>query len=195
LQKRTVVESSVGAESWRPDLPKIAATKSDTLISTRARSPGSAGMGRPRRCKSSHSVIEQHPSQLVLTGITAKTPDIVTAIARLTVRLRIESPLICEPDMPTALQREGYPIMVETSVMGVTRCRICRFEMGTRPRKRRPGTTASCRPCGRDHGGVAWWAEATLSNRSKIAGVNRGGRVGCNRSSKSVAQCISAVDR
>ena len=41
-----------------------AATKSDTLISTRARSPGSAGMGRP----SSHSVIEQHPSQLVLTA-------------------------------------------------------------------------------------------------------------------------------
>ena len=32
--------------------------KAITLISTRARSPGSAGMGRPRRCKSSHSVIE-----------------------------------------------------------------------------------------------------------------------------------------
>ena len=74
--------------TWRSDLPKhlqwplqparslqalpegamlavcpltTAATKSDTLISTRARSPGSAGMGRPRRCKSSHSVIEQHP--------------------------------------------------------------------------------------------------------------------------------------
>jgi hypothetical protein len=73
----------------------LTTTKSDTLISKRARSPGSAGMGRPRRCKSSHSVIEQHPFAACADSITAKKPDIVTAIATLTVRLRIESPLIC----------------------------------------------------------------------------------------------------
>jgi hypothetical protein len=65
--------------------------------------------------------------------------------------------------------------MVKTSVMGVTRCRICRFEMGTVAGGQGsggPGTTASCRPCGRDRGGVGWWAEAALSNGSKIAGAS-----------------------
>jgi hypothetical protein len=37
-----------------------------------------------------------------------------------------------------------------------------------RPRKRWPRHDGSCRPCGRDRGGVGGWAEAALSNGSKI---------------------------
>jgi hypothetical protein len=50
--------------------------------------------------------------------------------------------------------------MVKTSVMGITRCRICRFELGTvaggqgsgGPTRRRTGGPV------RGRGGVAWWA-------------------------------------
>jgi hypothetical protein len=84
--------------------------------------------------------------------------------------------------------------MVKTSVMGVTRCRICGFEMGTVAGGQGSGgsgTTASCRPCVASDGGL----KPRFPMEAKLPVRHPGGQVGCNRSSKPVAQCIPATDR
>jgi hypothetical protein len=60
---------------------------------------------------------------------SAKRLVIVTAMARLAVSLRIESPLFRDPKWSPSGQ-EDYQSMVKRSVLQITECRICRRGRG-----------------------------------------------------------------
>ena len=88
--------------------------------------------------------------------------------------------------------------MVKTSVMGVTRCRICRFEMGTVAGGQGsggPGTTAAVGPAVATVVASDGGLKPRFRMEARLPVRHPGGQVGCNRSSKPVAQCIPAAGR